>query len=98
MTEEIDIIARVGGAILLAETEWRPSSPISKERAMALAAIAAFCEPTQAMRMAIWERLEKSAQAGILMPGRIMGSGHADVIMTDIARAALAPSGERKEG
>ena len=44
-----DIVARVGGAILLAETEWTPKSPVSKERAMAIAAIEAMREPTRAM-------------------------------------------------
>lgn len=48
----MDMVAKIGGAILLAETEWSPKSGISKERAMALAAIEAMREPTDAMIVA----------------------------------------------
>lgn len=44
-----DLLKRVGGAILLAEVEWTPKSSVSKERALALAAIAAMREPTREM-------------------------------------------------
>ena len=47
--EQSDMVAQVGGAILLAETEWTPKSGISKERAMALAAIEAMREPPEAV-------------------------------------------------
>lgn len=55
-----DIVSRVGGAILLAETEWTPKAGVSKERAMALAAIEAMREPTEAMEFAGHEPLETS--------------------------------------
>jgi len=51
-----DIVSRVGGAILLAETEWTPKAGVSKERAMALAAIEAMREATDAMIDAVWEQ------------------------------------------
>lgn len=41
-----EMLKRVGGAILLAETEWNAKSGVSKERVMALAAIEAMREPT----------------------------------------------------
>lgn len=45
-----EMLTRVGGAILLAESQWTPKSGVSKERAMALAAIEAMREPTETMR------------------------------------------------
>lgn len=48
-----DIVSRVGGAILLAETQWTPKAGVSKERAMALAAIEAMRVPTEAMMKAL---------------------------------------------
>lgn len=51
---EIDIVSRVGGAILLAEVQWNPkTATVSKERAMGLAAIEAMREPTEAMMKAL---------------------------------------------
>lgn len=53
MSEEIDIVSRVGGAILLAEVQWNPkTAKVSKERAMGLAAIEALRAPTLAMQQA----------------------------------------------
>lgn len=40
---------RVGAAILLAETQWTPKSSVSKEQAMAEAALSAMREPTDDM-------------------------------------------------
>lgn len=45
----MDMISKVGGAALLAATEWSPKDGISKERAMGMAAIEAMRTPTEAM-------------------------------------------------
>lgn len=44
-----EMLTRVGGAILLAESQWNGKSGVSKERAMALAAIEAMQEPSDGM-------------------------------------------------
>lgn len=61
------------------------------------AAIRALLWPTQDVRHAIWNRLEKSAGAGLLLSGHIRGDGHADVIMRDIVKAALSQAIGNKE-
>lgn len=43
------MLQRVGAAILEAESQWTPKGPVSKERAMALAALEALREPSQTM-------------------------------------------------
>jgi hypothetical protein len=59
-----EMLNRVGGAILLAETQWGPKSGVSKERAMALAALEALREPTEAMCNAGTEFLGKYLDVG----------------------------------
>ncbi len=62
-----EMTKRVGGAILLAEMEWTPKSPLSKEETMARAAIEAMREPTEAMK-AVGEDASASA---IMRPGQV---------------------------
>ena len=44
-----EMVQKVGGAILLADMEWAPKSPQSREETLARAAIEAMREPTEAM-------------------------------------------------
>jgi hypothetical protein len=62
---EVDFVSRVGGAILLAETQWTPKAGVSKERAMALAAIEAMREPTKEMILKAETAVEDHKDGGV---------------------------------
>lgn len=44
-----EMLQKVGGAILIADLEWTPKSPMSREETLARAAIEAMREPTKSM-------------------------------------------------
>lgn len=82
------MVERVARAMALADDEDFVEDA-GRYLRRARAAIEAIRQPTQAMRHACWDTMEKNAAVGNCRPGAIRGSAFPDVILERMIDAAL---------